>query len=308
MGKLTVNMTEMDEAGYELVKGQILDCASGVDTLCIPIPAHGAPKHWTLLVKKGDQWHYYDTLEGGHPECLKYAHEIVKLFEGENAANIKLECRNHVRQKGADCGYFVIAYMEIEACTHVEGPASRGWPMAIKEEWQIRMQKIKKVLGTESSKLHQHMQDIEKKAYNLKKKQDDAYAAANEKFNKLKDMKCHSALVAMQAMNENSKFFRASDLSHEASMEIRMAETRLAPCSKCRFQTGCLRCIAMKAFAYWMKKEAFLANKVPKIEGPGLKGIVVVVVVVVVWWWWWWSFATAALGGWGEGEREGDEH
>ena len=32
MGKLTVNMTEMDEAGYELVKGQILDCASGVDT------------------------------------------------------------------------------------------------------------------------------------------------------------------------------------------------------------------------------------------------------------------------------------
>ena len=58
----------------------------------------------------------------------------------------------------------------------------------------------------------------------------------------------------------------------------------------------------MKAFAYWMKKEAFLANKA-KIEGPGLKGIVVVVVVVVVvWWWWWWSFATAALGGWGEGE------
>ena len=112
---IDVNMTEMDEAGYELVKGQILDCASGVDTLCIPIPAHGAPKHWTLLVKKGDQWHYYDTFEGGHPECLKYAHEIVKLFEGENAANIKLECRNHVRQKGADCGYFVIAYMEIEA-------------------------------------------------------------------------------------------------------------------------------------------------------------------------------------------------
>ena len=135
-------------------------------------------------MKKGDQWQYYDTLEGGHPECLKYAHEIVKLFEGENAANIKLECRNHVRR-----GYFVIAHMEIEACTHVEGPASRRWPMAIKEQWQQRIQKIKK--------------------------HDDAYAAANEKLKKLKDMKCHSALAATQAMKEN-KFFRASDLSRDA--------------------------------------------------------------------------------------------
>ena len=69
------------------------------------------------------------------------------------------------------------------------------------------------------SKLHQHMQDIEKKAYNLKKKQDDAYEA-NEKLKKLKDMKCHSALVAMQEMNENSK----SDLSHDACMEIRLRQ------------------------------------------------------------------------------------
>ena len=47
MGKLTVNMTEMDEAGYELVKGQTLDCASGVDTLCIlPMERPSIGPYW----------------------------------------------------------------------------------------------------------------------------------------------------------------------------------------------------------------------------------------------------------------------
>lgn len=60
----------------------------------------------------------------------------------------------------------------------------------------------------------------------------------------------------MQAMNEN-KYFSVLNLSEEACLEI---ETRLAPCSKCRFQSECMRCSSMKAMSYWVRKEASQAG------------------------------------------------
>ena len=90
----------------------------------------------------------------------------------------------------------------------------------------------------------------------------------------MKDHKSAAALDAIANMTKNSQFFRVKDLSDHAVYQIQRADEKLTLCGSCRYQTGCLRCDAAKALSYHIRNEAQKANKVPKWEGPGLKGMV----------------------------------
>ena len=164
--------------------------------------------------------------------------------------------------------------MEQGACKSTSGPASRGWPDQLQSDWKIKLQKLQKALQGEFGKLMKAKHEAEKQAASLKKKQEDAHTKASERLKKLKDHKSAAALDAIASMTKHSQYFRVKDLSDHAVYQIQRAEEKLTRCGSCRYQTGCLRCDAAKALSYHIRNEAQKANKVPKWEGPGLKGMV----------------------------------
>ena len=199
---------------------------------------------------------------------------MISLLDSVDKDQVQLQRCNHIKQKDSDCGLFVIAYMEQEACRSTSGPASRGWPDQLQSDWKIKLQKLQKALQGEFDKLMKAKHEAEKQAASLKKKQEDAHTKASERLKKLKDHKSAAALDAIANMTKNSQFFRVKDLSGHAVYQIQRAEEKLTRCGSCRYQTGCLRCDAAKALSYHIRNEAQKANKVPKWEGPGLKGTV----------------------------------
>ena len=112
---------------------------------------------------------------------------MISLFDSVEKDQVQLQRCNHIKQKNADCGLFVIAYMEQEACRSTSGPASRGWPDHLQSDWKIKVQKLQKALQTEFDKLMKAKHEAEKQAASLKKKQEDAHTKASERLKKLKD-------------------------------------------------------------------------------------------------------------------------
>ena len=272
VARLSTNLTNEDEETFQRLQASILSFASGVDMLLCPIQGH-SPAHWTLLVKDSSGWRYYENLSSLHKKCHQRAVALISLFDSVEKDQVQLQRCNHIKQKNADCGLFVIAYMEQETCRSISGPASRGWPDHLQSDWKIKVQKLQKALQTEFDKLMKAKHEAEKQAASLKKKQEDAHTKASERLKKLKNHKSAAALDAIANMTKNSQFFRVKDLSDHAVYQIQRAEEKLTLCGSCRYQTGCLRCDAAKALSYHIRNEAQKANKVPKWEGPGLKGM-----------------------------------
>ena len=274
VARLSTTLTSEDEETFQHLQASILSFASGVEMLLCPIQGH-SPAHWTLLVKDSSSWRYYETLATLHTECHQRAVALISLLDSVDKDQVQLQRCNHIKQKDADCGLFVIAYMEQEACRSTSGPASRGWPDNLQSDWKIKLQKLQKGLQAEFGKLIKAKHELENQAESLKKKQEFAHNKASERLKKLKDHKSAAALDAIANMTKNSQFFRVKDLSDHAVYQIQRAEEKLTRCGSCRYQTGCLRCDAAKALSYHIRNEAQKANKVPKWEGPGLKGMVI---------------------------------
>ena len=104
------------------------------------------PPHWTLLVKDSLSWRYYETLGTLHKDCHQRAVALISLFDSVEKDQVQLQRCNRIKQNDADCGRFVIAYMEQGACKSTSGPASRGWPDQLQSDWKIKLQKLQKAL------------------------------------------------------------------------------------------------------------------------------------------------------------------
>ena len=267
---LTAKMALIQEdADLDQVKAHIVSLTSGVSTLLIPIQAAG-PHHWTLLIREEGTWSYFDSLKKQHQACSEVAQKVMSLIEGKDSA---LPARHNAAfQKDAECGFFVLAFMEEVACRSTSGPASRSWPADVQKEWQTRLAKLLKLMETEAQKLIKDKENAEKRAESLSQKQEKLREQAKQKLSKLKDHKSASAIAAIELLYGNSKYFTVDDLSQEACHEILLAESRMTQCAKCRYSSGCLKCDSSKALSYWMRKEADKVSKVPKWQGPGLEG------------------------------------
>ena len=64
-----------------------------------------------------------DTMKPRHKACHETATKIANLFDGTHQDEINLQQANRIQQESADCGYSVLSYMEIEACSSFSGPA-----------------------------------------------------------------------------------------------------------------------------------------------------------------------------------------
>ena len=168
VARLSTTLLSEDEETFQHLQASILSFASGVEMLLCPIQGH-SPAHWTLLVKDSSGWRYYETLSSLHKECHQRAVALISLFDSVEKDQVQLQRCNHIKQKNADCGFFVIAYMEQEACRSTSGPASRGWPDQLQSDWKIKVQKLQKALQAEFDKLMKAKHEAEKQAASLKK-------------------------------------------------------------------------------------------------------------------------------------------
>ena len=96
--------------------------------LLIPVFSNEAPPHWTLLVVlKGSEVRYYDSLNVIHEGCSRNAKVLVELLGLEG--NDGLRRCNVSRQAGVDCGWFVMHWIEDHVRAYVgQGPATQQWP------------------------------------------------------------------------------------------------------------------------------------------------------------------------------------
>ena len=136
VGKLTAFQVSQDHDTWQELQASIVSYYASAGVLLCPISGRN-PAHWTLLVRDGKQWRYYDTMSECHKNCKQKAKALIALFDSKE--EIALETSNVICQKSADCGYYVLAYMEQEASTSREGPASRGWPADLQKAWQTRL-------------------------------------------------------------------------------------------------------------------------------------------------------------------------
>ena len=260
-------------ATMEGAREEILQVTKGMRQVLVPCQGQN-PDHWTLLVANRAEdgkfrFRYYETLEVMHKDCLEAAKRLATVLNEDQEPAVFRE--NTIRQKGADCGFYVVAYSEQAASESKQGPAPRGWPEQIKAAWENRISFIMKVLKQEHEKLMQAKKHVEKLEKERKDKKQAKIKELQDKLKKMKDITTAAAISAQALLDKNSQYFQASMLSSEAKHCIFLAHHASTGCSRCRYSAGCLSCDGQKALAYFMRKEANSKDKVPKFEGPGAK-------------------------------------
>ena len=241
--------------------------------ILFPINAE-VQKHWTLLTGVRDasgelSWSYQDSLKVQSVEARERANQLVELL-CESGSEIKNEIKTRKTgiQTGSTCGYWTLVHIEAAVCERFEGPASRGWLEVQVKEAKARLKSLWGQLKKEEAQLVQAKVEAESKEKNLAHKWAEARNKAQKTLALIEDFNSVQAKKAQDALNANSMFFKAENLSMDSQVRVLRASAKFGTCSKCRYSSGCLECDAEKAFRYWLRREASEASKVPKWEGP----------------------------------------
>ena len=239
--------------------------------LLVLLPVHSDhPAHWCLLSGSREElsddfvWRYRDTLKAFSKEALQNAQFFAEIISGPSAKFEKIPC---LLQKGSTCGFWTLAYAEVEVCSRFEGPASRGWIEDMVKAWIQRVKGLWIQLQKEEVKLLQVKIEAEGKQEKLRKQQEKELEKAKKILEEVKDFNSAQAKKASESLLKNSQFFRPKDLSEDAKLAILKASAGLGVCSRCRWSSGCLSCSAEKALQHYCKVEAHKLQKVPKISG-----------------------------------------
>ncbi|CAK9113398.1 unnamed protein product [Durusdinium trenchii] len=209
-------------ATMEGAREEILQVTKGMRQVLVPCQGQN-PDHWTLLVANRAEdgkfrFRYYETLEVMHKDCLEAAKRLATVLNEDQEPAVFRE--NTIRQKGADCGFYVVAYSEQAASESKEGPAPRGWPEQIKAAWENRISFIMKVLKQEHEKLMQAKKHVEKLEKERKDKKQAKIKELQDKLKKMKDITTAAAISAQALLDKNSQYFQeSSDVGMESEVE-----------------------------------------------------------------------------------------
>ena len=180
-----------------------------------------AADHWTLLCfrrsSEGEvKIKYYDSLKTPQSDCLKIAHNIVKMLMPE--ADLKDRSNRSVQTNGVDCGVYCLHYWDQEIRLREGFGWLAGWPQANKE---IRDRKKRLVVMIEH--LHKWVEPVPKK-------------------------KSKAVVVEMEPLFEDDKArfvtkadVKLADMAALAKFHADLGSVTFYGCSKCRYiRTGCI--------------------------------------------------------------------
>ena len=226
--------------------------ASGALLVLLPVHSNH-PAHWCLLSGSREEhsddfvWRYRDTLKAFSKEGLQNAQFFAEIISGPSAKFEKIPC---LLQQGSTCGFWALAYAEVEVCSRFEGPASRGWIEDMVKAWIQRVKDLWIQLQKEAMKLLQVKIEVESKQEKLRKQQEKELEKAQKSLEEIKDFNSAQAKKASESLLKNSQFFRPKDLSEDGKLAMMKASAGLGVCSRCRWSSGCLSCPAEKALQH----------------------------------------------------------
>ena len=160
------------------------------------------------------------------------------------------------------CGCFCLRWMEQAVGSRIlkEAWCSAGWPEA--GAWAERIYKLTGALKKgQAKRLNEALDASEKAVKVMQKKQlaDEKKAALKKHEGDLKDL-AGVAKAGLEKIPAGKPCFE--NLSSEAQAAVLEAASHVGACSKCRFTSGCLKCVREKAPQYWLKREGFLKETV----------------------------------------------
>ena len=243
------------------------DSTKAFRKILLPI---GASDHWVLLVaeketaeqEKGFRWRLYDSLES-LSEGMTLAITLLGTLMDSEFKLPEKRCNSVVQAFGLnECGFYTLSFIEQEVRL-ARGEWLSHHSSELQKLWKQRLTKASQHMSKELSLKQKANEDLEKKAEAMLAEANKRKEAAEKALAKMKNLETAAAKAAQESIKKNSIRFTWEDLSPEAESKILALEHARGICARCRWQSGCLSCDAVKALRYWVCSEARSKRKIP---------------------------------------------